>query len=135
MLKPASLQDRRQSLRVVPSPDKPVRVNINGEDFIDIFNAVDIGFGGVALNVPHGFKGCEINRQVLIIIDLPLGSKRLCAQVQGRILHLSGTKFGVSFTEMSEANRDKIRLYISQQLRRISLVNWLRFQVSQFFAP
>lgn len=135
MPKTPSTADRRRFTRVIPKPEQPVRVNINGEDFIDIFNAEDISLDGVGIRVPHGFKGCEINRQVLFIIDLPLDGKRLCAQVPGRILHISGPCFGVAFAEMSETNRSKIRQYISQRLKEDSLLDWLKFEINQWLTP
>ncbi len=135
MSKTTNGSDRRNYKRIQPKPGKPIRVNVNGEDFIDIFNAVDISVGGVGLKVPHEFKGCELNQQVSFIIDLPGETTKQCVQVKGRILHVSGQKFGVSFTELTPANREKIRKYIGERIKEESIVDWLMYELSNFFRP
>jgi len=126
---------RRKHIRIEPKAGQPIQVNINGEDFIDITNAVDISLGGVGLKVPHEFKGCELARQVSFIIDLPTEPKKQCVQVHGRILHVSGQRFGVSFTDMSKANRQKIKKYIGGRIKEESWFGWVKYSLTGLMNP
>ncbi len=120
---------------MAPKQNQPIKVNINGENFIDIIHAIDISEGGVGLNVAHQFEGCEIKQQVSIIIDLPLNNKKHCLQLYGRILHVSGQRFGVAFTNISDENRKKIKRYIAKRIQEESWFDWLKHALFSFVRP
>ena len=121
--------DSRQNLRIVPDRKLPIRVDINGENFIDILNASDISLGGIGIHVPHGFEGCAIDRKVSFILELPDQCKSMFVKVEGHIRHLSGRNFGVSFHEISDIARQAIKRYVARQIKRESLADWLCYKV------
>ena len=120
--------NRRRHIRVSPNPREPIRVNINGENFLDILNAVDISESGIGLKVPHLFNGCVLE-SVSFLIDLPIDSKAVAVQVRGNILHISGQQFGVEFSRMPHVESEKIKRYISEKIRKESMVDWLKYKV------
>jgi c-di-GMP-binding flagellar brake protein YcgR len=122
-------ESRRKNLRIQPSKTDPIRVDINGDNFIDILNAVDISLGGIGIFVSHGFKGCHINNKVSFVLELHLQKKRCFVEVAGQIKHVSGTRFGVCFENLSDSARAKIRQYIVARLREESLVQWLKYKL------
>lgn len=126
---------KRKHPRVQPKPGEPIKVNINGENFIDIIHALDISEGGVGLNVAHQFKGCELKQQVSIIIDLPVDNKKHCLQLYGRILHVSGQRFGVSFSNVSADNKHKLQRYIAKRMKEDSWLDWFKHGVLALFRP
>ena len=121
--------DRRQFVRITPATNSPVRIDINGEDFIDILTATDISEGGIGITVAHGFKGCTINKHVSFVIELPSTPKNTLIQVQGKIKHVSGERFGVSFFNISELTKDKIKNYLAERLKEDSLVDWFKYKI------
>ena len=108
-------REQRHYSRVETTAAAPVRIDINGEDFIDVVSAVDISEGGMALNVPHRFKGCNLDVLVSMIVQLPAPVSAHFT-VMGRIMHISNDAFGVAFVGLSEAARNHIRRYIKSRL-------------------
>jgi len=106
-----SLNEQRHHDRVEIDADAPVRIDINGEDFIDVLSAVDISEGGLRLKVKHRFEGCNLDDPVSMVIQLPLPVSRHFS-VMGRIMHISDDSFGVSFVGLSDDSRKLIRSYI-----------------------
>jgi len=88
-----------------------------GDGFLDVLPAYDIGIGGVAVSVPHDFRGCDIDEPVNLIIKL--GSDRPF-RARGIIRHLSkhadGHMFGVQFTNIAPDNVERIRRYVDAAL-------------------
>jgi hypothetical protein len=121
--------DRRNTIRIVPDDHEPINININGENFIDILKANDIGVGGVGITVPHGFQKCNLNSLVSFIIELPIDGKKKFIKVQGVIKHLNGNRFGVAFKNMPEMARFTIRKYIASKIKEESLMEWVRYKV------
>ena len=64
-------KNRRRYFRAVPEEGHPIHLDINGENFIEILTAVSISQKGIGIRVPHGFKGCKINKQVELVLSLP----------------------------------------------------------------
>jgi len=109
-----SMNEQRHYSRVETTPDAPVRIDINGEDFIDVLSAVDISEGGLGLEVQHRFRGCNLDDLVSMIVQLPAPVSRHFS-VMGRIMHISNDTFGVSFVGLSGAGRNLIRDYIKSR--------------------
>ncbi len=107
--------NRRQHIRVQPEREKPIKVDINGEDFIDVLRAVDISIGGMGVDVAHMFKGCRINKSVSVIVTLPTSDGR-GFQVDGRIRHVKERRFGIQFVGLADANRKQLKEYIASRL-------------------
>ena len=119
MSKPATkpATNRRQYLRVVPEALVPVRVDINGVDFIEVCKAFDISEGGVRILVPHRFEGCQIDKPVGLIVHLPEPVNKLF-KAEGMIRHVASDSFGVRFTTINDRSLELIREYVAAWLRR-----------------
>lgn len=120
--------DRRRHLRVVPERIQPVWVDINGANFIDILNVVDISEGGVGVRVPHGFSGCILNQPISFVLTIPQ-PKHVLLQGYGRIKHISGDRFGISFSNMSYEVTTQIREYIALHIKEESWFMWLKYKM------
>ena len=107
--------ERRRRIRVVPEQNEPIVININGENFIEIVYASDISVSGIGIVVPYGFEGCRIDKDVSIVVTLPIPEKRslLC---QGKIRHIRNSNFGVHFNGIEKEKRLLLRKYVSSQL-------------------
>jgi len=103
--------NRREFVRVVPKRQAPVRVDINGNDFIEVTNAVDISEGGIRISVKHHFAGCHVDLPAAVIIYLPAPVARHFS-ARGRIRHVLGDSFGVQFIGLNPAHRALVREYI-----------------------
>lgn len=117
--------EKREHLRVTPRPDSPIIIDINGENFVEILHAQNISIGGISVFVPHGFQGCEINKQVNLVIKLPKPIKKSFC-VAGKIKHLSHNYFGVDFIALGEENRTRIEKYIAHMTHHESWRKQLR---------
>lgn len=107
---------KQRAVRVQPTEAEPVEVQIMGDGFLDILDARDISRDGVGVVVPHGFKGCEIDEEVDLVITLPGQIPFLC---KGLIVHRTEADrefFGVRFTWIHPAHRQQLDRYIA--LRR-----------------
>ncbi len=122
-------QDRRRFPRFSPPPDDPIRIDINGENFIDIITATDISEGGVGITVEHGFEGCTLDNRVSFIIELPNEPKNILIQVEGKITHFSGNRFGVAFLDTSELTKDKVKNYLTERLKEDSFLDWFKNKI------
>lgn len=116
----------REFVRIKPDSDAPVKVDINGDDFIEIAKAIDISEGGIRITVPHRFAGCHVDQPVSFIISLPqpIGKH---IRLEGKIKHTGNDSFGISFTNMDERARRSIRRYIGSWLKRRSFWDYLRY--------
>ncbi len=110
-----SQSNRRQHLRVKPERNHPIRVDINGEDFIEILQAVDISVGGMGINVSHMFEGCRIDKMVSVIVTLPTAGGR-GFQVDGMIRHVEERRFGIQFVGLADVYRKQLKKYIASRL-------------------
>lgn len=112
------MTERRQAVRVKPPPEAPVEVQINGPGFVEILRARDISIEGIGVCVPHEFKGCDIDKEVAVIVTLPEKEPFMCA---GLIRHRSpaGPKdvFGVAFTEIAGLYRSWVEVYVENRLK------------------
>jgi hypothetical protein len=126
---PTSKTNRRQYLRVVPEALSPVRVDINGVDFIEVCKAFDISEGGLRILVPHRFEGCHIDRPVELIVHLPAPVNKLF-KAEGLIRHVASDSFGVRFTTINDRAVELIRAYIMAWVRRNDgWVDYLRYRL------
>ncbi|MCF6148406.1 MAG: PilZ domain-containing protein [Candidatus Kuenenia sp.] len=107
--------DRRKYQRVTPKRDNPVRVDINGENFLDVLYALDISENGISISVPYAFEGCRIDKGVQIVVELPSPVKKYFT-ANGRIRRISGSTFGVEFVGLKEKDSHVIKEYISSQI-------------------
>ena len=120
--------DRRLTLRVSPEFHVPIKVDIVGADFIDIFYAVDISIGGIGIKVPHQFKGCKTERVVECRVSLP-NPVSFSFHTQGKVIHINGDRFGVSFYNLQEKTETHLDEYISYRLKSTSWWGWAAHQV------
>lgn len=105
--------NRREYVRVAPDRRAPVRVDINGNDFIEVTNAVDISEGGVRISVKHHFAGCHVDLPASVVIYLPAPVARHFT-ARGRIRHVLGDSFGVQFIGLNPAHRALLREYVGE---------------------
>ena len=114
-----SFKNRRWHYRVKAEKKYPIRIDINGENFVEILNAQDISLGGIGIIVPHQFKDCEIDDDVSIMLSLPIPVK-VTLSLSGKIKHLSQKAFGVQFTKMDKKTRKLILDYINLRMSEYS---------------
>lgn len=105
------MNNRRRFERFRPKPDKPVRVDINGENFLDILNAYDIAEGGIGFHADHPFAGRSIERPVHLVIGLPRPVDALLS-AEGKIRYADGRGFGIEFGILPPAVRLALREYL-----------------------
>ncbi|MBI1891220.1 MAG: PilZ domain-containing protein [Burkholderiales bacterium] len=109
--------NRREFERVIPERDAPVRVNINGDGFIEVTNAVDISEGGIRIVVKHRFAGCAVDQPAQFIIHLPKPVNKHFS-FKGRIKHVLDDSFGVQFSGLSPTDLALVRRYIATRSNR-----------------
>ena len=110
-------KQKRRYPRVSPEKGRPIRVDINGVDFLEILHADNLSEGGLAIVVPHEFKGCKIDQPVSLIVSLP-EPVRTNISVSGNIRYISYTRqiFGVAFVDLRKEDRQKIRRYVEYRM-------------------
>jgi hypothetical protein len=121
----ASDENRREYVRVLPEPHAPVRVDINGDDFIEVINAVDISEGGIRLSVKHRFEGCHVDRPASFIVYLPQPINKLF-RFEGTITHVRDDSFGVRFTNLTSDAKALVRRYVDLMVGKHSATDYLR---------
>jgi hypothetical protein len=109
-------RERRHKSRVVPPPDKPAELQIIGADFLEIPELCDISDSGIAISVPHKFHGHKPTQEVDLLLTL---HGQGTVRARGAIRHVSYTRadtatFGVELISIDEADRTKIRQYLTQ---------------------
>jgi hypothetical protein len=109
------MSEQRRHSRVAAATTAPVRIDINGKDFIEVLSAVDISEGGMGLSVSHRFEGCNLDDLVSMIVQLPAPVNSHFS-VMGHIMHISNDAFGVAFVGLPQAARQQIRTYIASRL-------------------
>ncbi|RJG02855.1 PilZ domain-containing protein [Noviherbaspirillum sedimenti] len=112
-----STANRREFIRVIPDRLAPVRVDINGEGFIEVTNAVDISEGGIRISVRHRFTGCHVDLPAAVIIYLPPPIARHFS-ARGRIRHVLGDSFGVQFISLNPIDRALVRDYVERAVKK-----------------
>jgi clan AA aspartic protease (TIGR02281 family) len=108
------MKEKRRLKRAVPDPNHPIRVDINGESFLDIAHAADISEEGICLASPNCLDACMPDEAVTVVISLPPPVGKTF-KLEGSIRHISGDRFGVVYTDISEKNRACIRSYIDSR--------------------
>jgi len=109
-------KNRRRYFRAVPEEEHPIHLDINGENFIEVLNAVSISQKGIGISVPHGFKGCKIYNQVELVLSIPNPINQSIL-IFGEIRYIAKKTFGVIFTKMSSENNKIIRDYIKYRIK------------------
>lgn len=114
--------NRRQNIRMQPETGRPVRIDINGENFLDIVHAMDLSTSGARIAVPHGFEGCRLDKMVSLVVDLPEPISTSFVTL-GSIRHLSGRAFGVKFVDLEGPDRRAVKEYLTHLMAQKF---WLR---------
>lgn len=113
---------RRKNLRVPPESGRPIRIDINGENFLDIVYATDVSVAGACIAVPHRFEGCRLDKLVSLVVNLPEPVSASFTTL-GSIRHLSGRSFGVRFVGMEKKEESLVRDYV---IHLLALHDWKR---------
>lgn len=116
--------NKRQFIRVVPK--KPVKIDINGDNFIDVVTVKDISMGGVGISVKHRFEGCLINNSVKLIVSL---DENTSFTTYAKIKYVTGNFFGVQFENLSKRSRKILKKFIFQELKSKSLFSAALFSL------
>ncbi len=103
---------RRQNTRLVPESGRSIRIDINGENFLDVVYALDISVAGVRIGVPHRFEGCRLDKMVSLVVNLPEPINTSFVTL-GSIRHISGGAFGVKFVGLENADYRAVRQYLT----------------------
>ena len=109
-------KNRRRYFRAVPEEEHPIHLDINGENFIEVLTAASISQKGIGIRVPHGFKGCKINKPVELVLSLPYPINQDIL-ISGEIKYVANLMFGVIFTKTSSENNKAIRQYITHRIK------------------
>ncbi len=107
---------RRRFVRVAPEPNAPIEVQIMGPEFLEIRNAKDVSEGGLAIVVPHGFAGYDLEAELEVLVHLP-GETTFSARARVRHSRESGDRrvFGVAFIDLADSARATLRRYIERR--------------------
>lgn len=124
----ATAHERRRFIRITPERSAPVRVDINGVDFIETIHAADISESGIGIVVPHGFRGCHVDEPATFVIHLPQPINKFF-RVEGLIRHVRDQSFGVRFTNMSDKSRALVRKYIALGIRKRGWWDYIRYMM------
>ncbi len=109
----APMHERRIHTRVLPMATRPVELQIIGNGFLEVVQIEDISIGGVAIQVPHSFVGCNIKDELDLLLTLPNNPTfKARGVVRHRANKAEGTLFGVQFTVLNEKGREKIEKYV-----------------------
>jgi hypothetical protein len=122
----ATSQNRRQFIRMTPEPDAPIRVDINGVDFIETLKAIDISEFGIGIVVPHGFHGCHVDQPASFVIHLPAPINKFF-RAEGLIRHVRNNSFGVRFTNLNDKSRALVRQYIASGIKKRGWWDYIRY--------
>lgn len=110
---------QRLAHRVRPRKDEPIDVQIMGERSLDFAQALDISELGIGVYVSHGFAPEMIGSIVELVVTLP-GERSFLAR--GVLRHVSDGRidhrFGVSFVDLPDRLRDRIRQYVAKHTAR-----------------
>ena len=110
-----SSRTRRKNTRLRPEEGHAIRIDINGENFLDVVYALDISVAGARIAVPHRFEGCRLDKMVNLVINLPDPVNSSFVTL-GSIRHLSGRAFGVKFVGLENADYRLLRDYVGHLL-------------------
>ena len=85
-----------------------------GRASLDVLSARNVSQTGIGVYVPHGFAGCDLDKEVDLLITLP-GVRSFLTR--GLIRHntdggTEGHHFGLLFTTIDRRHRAKIRDYV-----------------------
>jgi hypothetical protein len=118
--------NRRGFIRITPEHNAPIRVDINGADFIETIRAVDISENGIGITVPHGFHGCHVDLPASFVIHLPQPINK-AFRVDGMIRHVRQNSFGVNFTNMNDKSKALVRQYIGLALKKRGMWDYFKY--------
>jgi len=123
-----SFVNTRRNYRAQPEAHQPIRIDINGSNFIDVLHATDISLGGIGIIVAHGFEDCKIDAPVSVVVTLP-APNLVSITLTGKIRHLSDRKFGVSFVDMQAGHQKKLSDYLLYSLRNETWMTRFKFRI------
>ncbi|MDV6234338.1 PilZ domain-containing protein [Leptospira ellisii] len=113
--------EQRKFPRVVPARNEVIEIQLMGVNFIDILNAKDISIGGVAVEVPHLFEGCDLNSPIQMILTLPGRNPiKLSGKVKRKISAPEASLFGVEFGSLEPKAKYLIESYIQSRMQMAS---------------
>jgi len=99
----------------MPAPDQPVHVDLKGSDFAEVTTAVNISKEGIGISVPHGFKGCNLDEIIDIIVKLPEPVRRNFSTT-AKVIYHQGNNFGVQFENLEREDEEDLWAYIEHRL-------------------
>lgn len=113
--------DHRKFPRVFPAANETIEVQLMGLNFLDILNAKDISIGGVAVEVPHLFEGCDLNSPIQMILTLPGRTPlKLSGKVKRKVAAPEASLFGVEFGSLDPKAKYLIESYIQSRVQMAS---------------
>jgi c-di-GMP-binding flagellar brake protein YcgR len=108
-------RERRRAERIVPPKDKPAELQIMGADFLEIPRVKDISTGGIAISVPHRFRGATPTQEVDLLLTL---HGQGTVKAKGAIRRVSSrhdtTTFGVELVAVTDEDRQRIERYVAE---------------------
>ncbi len=126
-------KEERKFPRITPGKNRPITVNINGKNFLEIVQACDISEDGIGITVPNRLNGCDINSVVSVVLTLPEPYKH-SLRFKGKIRHISKNSFGVLFLEISRSDRRLVKSYIALRLENKPWYIKLNYKVQHILA-
>ncbi len=106
-------------IRVIPTQEAPVQIQIVGENSLDVLKARDISVAGVGVQVTHDFNGIGLDEEIELVITLP-NTKTFLAKgaIRHRSRNLQGkTHFGIEFVQITERCQNLIANYIRENFQ------------------
>lgn len=110
--------ERRKHLRVRPTPDHEVGVEVVMESGVAKAAVVDVSMGGFGLLVTPALRALKIGETVILRVLLPRTS---LIEVQAIVRHVTKLEqgiAGVEFVALSDEATSKLRRYVSELFER-----------------
>jgi len=109
--------EKRRAVRVTPASERPVRIDLMGEGFIEVTSAVNVSKEGVGISVPHGFEGYNLDALTVILVNLPEPVNHSFSTTV-KVIHQQGNNFGAQFEKLEKEDAEKLFSYIEHQLKK-----------------
>ena len=97
------------SSKIIPNKNNPIRMDIIGDNFVEIVQVTDISESGAGIYVPHSFSGIDTSKSINAIVTLP-GQNSF--KTKGMIKPGKDSRnFFLEFLDLSSQGKKQISVY------------------------
>ena len=113
-------EKNRKSVRAEPAPNRPILVDIMGNDLFDTVHAKDISAGGIGVRIDKDFRDWRLKTEVDMRITLP---DETAFKAKGVIRFKGENRLvGIIFSEISDENKERIDRYVLERQNIVSKI-------------